>query len=385
MLEPLMLMLAAPAAAAGTAPAAIEVRFCPDKAVRAYPLDSLRGLQGLLLQNVAIVNRSPRPVKVDGIAIQLRNEERILDTRTLDAKVIAAAVASAQGAKQQGVMDAYPFQFCGGRLLGKAALATGDTLAPGQALLIMQQAFAYKGARTDLAVDVRSSVGPAATSIPIVAGVSKTEFAWPLRGRPAWTVGSGASFHTTHRWAVPEEFALDIISVGEDGRSFRTDGAGNGDFYADGTDVLAAADGKVVRLITGAKEEPPLLRRKDETMEAYYGRIGQRQLANVALGAAGLLGDSIVIDHGNGEYSVYAHLKRNSMLVKNGDMVRKGQLIAKLGSSGNSTEPHLHFQVCDGPDGVDCAGIPPQFTNVVLPMADGPRPIQSGDVVKAAE
>ncbi len=385
MLGSMMLMLAAPAAASAPVPAAMEIRFCPEKAVRAYPLDSLRGLQGLLSQGVAIVNRTSSPVKLDSVTIELRDQQRIIDKRTLDAKAISGAVASGQGVKQQGLMDAYPFQFCDGRLLGKAALASGDTLAPGQALLVMQQAFAYKGARTDLAVDVRSSVGGAATSIPIVAGVSKTEFAWPLRGRPAWTVAAGAGFHTTHRWAVPEEFALDIISVGEDGRSFRTDAAGNADFYAYGTDVLAAADGKVVRLITGAKEEPPLLRAKDETMEAYYGRIGRRQLANVALGAAGLLGDSIVIDHHNGEYSVYAHLKRNSMVVKKGELVRKGQPIGKLGSSGNSTEPHLHFQVCDGADGLSCAGIPPQFTNIVMPMADGPRPIQSGDVVTVAD
>ncbi len=243
----------------------------------------------------------------------------------------------------------------------------------------MQQPFAYKGTRTSLIVEVAGTKA----SIPIVTGMSKTDLVWPLSGRPAWSVGAGASFHSTHRWGVIEEFALDLFSVDETGASRRGAGTANADFYAYGKPVLAAAGGTVAKVISGAPEEPPMLRKPGEAMDAYYGRIGERQATNFAKGEAAILGDTIVIDHGNGEYSAYLHLKPGSIKVKQGDKVQAGQPIAALGSSGNSTEPHLHFQLCDAPEPLSCASIPPRFTNIELPMADGDRPLQSGDVVRS--
>lgn len=63
------------------------------------------------------------------------------------------------------------------------------------------------------------------------------------------------------------------------------------------------------------------------------------------LGANGHAGNWVVIDHGNGYVSKYMHLQQNSVIVSPGQKVKKGDLIAKLGSTGNSTGPHLHFQI----------------------------------------
>ena len=125
-----------------------------------------------------------------------------------------------------------------------------------------------------------------------------------------------------------------------------------------------------------------MLRRPGEAMQDYLGRVGARQAENFAKAEAGVIGDAVIVSHGNSEYSVYAHLKPGSIRVKVGDRVTTGEAIAKLGSSGNSTEPHLHFQLCDRPSGVSCAGIPPTFVGIDLPSSDGPRPIQSGDFVR---
>lgn len=71
-----------------------------------------------------------------------------------------------------------------------------------------------------------------------------------------------------------------------------------------------------------------------------------------------LLGNHVVIDLGDGVHAVFAHLRRGSLLVSVGERVTAGQEIAGCGNSGNSSEPHLHFQLMDGPDPETARGLP---------------------------
>lgn len=375
-------------APAPTAAGDLEVRFCPASVLRPYPLDSLRGVQGLLIQNVAALNHAGSQAEISAIEISLLNGGEVQDTRRISGGALASALQGGQAMQAYGVDQLLPFQFCDGRLYGEARLAGGPTLEAGQAALVTQQVFAWRGQRDEARVTVTANVAgrevTASHSIRIDAATSTTRFRWPLRDGP-WLVAAGASFHTTHRWAIPEEFALDIIAVGANGRSFRTDGTSNTDFHAYDAEVVAAADGVVVHVVTGATEAAPMLRMPGEELAAYYGRISERQAVFLAAGEPGLMGDGVVLDHGSGEYSVYAHLVPGSTLVTVGDRVSAGQTIGRLGSSGNSTEPHLHFQVCDAASAISCAGIIPTFDNINLPISDGPRPIQSGDLVHAIE
>lgn len=64
------------------------------------------------------------------------------------------------------------------------------------------------------------------------------------------------------------------------------------------------------------------------------------------VGYRGGYGKTIIIDHGNGYKTLYGHNSKN--LVKIGDRVEKGEVIAKIGSTGRSTGPHLHFEVHKG-------------------------------------
>ncbi|OEU86370.1 peptidase M23 [Streptomyces abyssalis] len=71
-----------------------------------------------------------------------------------------------------------------------------------------------------------------------------------------------------------------------------------------------------------------------------------------------LLGNHVVLDMGEGVHAVFAHLRRGSLRVSPGDRVPAGAQLADCGNSGNSSDPHLHFQLMDGPDVAVAHGLP---------------------------
>jgi murein DD-endopeptidase MepM/ murein hydrolase activator NlpD len=378
------LMLSLLSAAAET-PRSVEIRFCPASAVRTYPLESRRNLQSLLLQNVAVINHGSAPFKIDDIEIELLQSNRVVESRKLNRDAVQRIAD--RGAKLQaaGILQQVGFQFCGTDLIAPDIKLGGPRLDRNRALLITQQAFAFNDARDTLRVRVHGNVdGHAAEftgSIPIKSEFATNKYIFPLRG--IWYVGYGASLHTGHRWAIPEEFALDIAKIGESGLSHKGDGTRFDDYYAYGADVLAAADGHVISAANDQPEDPSAMQRPDETQEAYSERLQKEQGERLAKGLKAITGNYVMIDHGKNEYSLYAHLRPGSVRVEVGTQVKASDVIGKLGSSGNSTEPHLHFHVCDKSDPLMCAGIPVNFSNVTVQWADLPRPMQSGDVVIA--
>jgi murein DD-endopeptidase MepM/ murein hydrolase activator NlpD len=379
------LTLSFSAAAAEKTASPIEIRFCPSSAVHTYPLESRRDLQSLMLQNVAFINHGDAPIKIDGIEIELLQSGQVLDSKKLDGSTIQRFAE--RGAKMQaaGVLEQIAFQFCGNELIAPSIKLAGPTLNRDQALLVTGQAFAFSGARDALRVRVRGNNGTGATEIsatlPIRFGFAQNTYVFPLRG--VSYVGWGASFHTGHRWVPFEEFGLDIAKIGGSGLTYKGKGTRFEDYYAYGADVVAAADGKVIGTFNDQPEDPAAMKRPGESQEAYFARLQQEQAGRVAKGAANVTGNYVQIDHGKSEYSFYAHLQRGSVRVQVGDRVKAGDVIGKLGSSGNSTEPHLHFHVCDKADSLMGAGIPVNFSNVTIQWADVPRPIQSGDIVIA--
>jgi len=363
----------------------VELRFCPASAVRSYPLENRRDLQSLLLQNVAVINQGSAPFKIAGIDIELLQANRVVESRKLDREAVQRLAD--RGAKLQGagILEQVAFQFCGTDLVGPSIKLAGATLDRDQALLIVEQILAFRGARDTLRVRVHGNLDGRTTeftgSIPIKSEFAQNKYIFPLRG--VWYAGWGASFHTGHRWAIPEEFALDIAKIGESGLSHKGDGTRFSDYYAYGADVLAAANGRVTSVASDQPEDPSAMQRPNESQEAYFARLQKEQAERLAKGPTAIAGNYVMIDHGKNEYSLYAHLQPGSVRVHVGDQVKAGDVLGKLGSSGNSTEPHLHFHVCDKPDPLMCAGIPVNFSNITIQWADLPRPIQSGDVVLA--
>lgn len=358
------------------------IRAYPAGPLYAWPLDSMRGVQSLLLHNAAVINTTGAPMTVGSVTFELLRGEQVIETRVLagpDVERLAKVGASVQGS---GMIDVVAFQF--GDVLGKPAakLPATPTLAPGEALLVASQVFSWSGQRDALRITLRAAApgtAVATLTLPVQTAQPEARYRFPLKGR--WYVQAGPSLNTHHRWAVPEEFAFDMAQVGAGGLSHRGDGMTMGDYYAYGAPVYAAADGEVVKVITDQIEDTAQFRRPGESQDAYFQRIVAWQEAMLVAGADTAGGNVVVIRHAWGEYSVYAHLKPGAAPVKVGDRVKAGDLVGYLGSSGSSTEPHLHFHVCDGPSALACVGKPVAFSNIENPYAFITGPIQSGDMV----
>jgi hypothetical protein len=106
-----------------------------------------------------------------------------------------------------------------------------------------------------------------------------------------------------------------------------------------GKEALAVADAKVASVVDDLAEQTP-------------GTFP------TAIPITQADGNSIVLDLGNGRFALYAHLQPKSIKVKAGDQVKRGQVLALVGNSGNSGAPHLHFHVMDGPSPLDSNGLP---------------------------
>jgi hypothetical protein len=111
-----------------------------------------------------------------------------------------------------------------------------------------------------------------------------------------------------------------------------------------GKPVLAVADATVVSVTRGRPEQTP----------GHYP-------ADIPLDQAD--GNSIVLDLGEHRYALYAHLQSESIQVNPGDHVKRGQVMAHVGDSGNSVAPHLHFQVMDTESSLAANGLPYEMDN----------------------
>lgn len=171
----------------------------------------------------------------------------------------------------------------------------------------------------------------------------------PLRGS-GWGSFNGASNTSDHRRTIipfngtatlAQRFAIDWGKLGADGLPFKNDGKKNSDFYGYGEDLLAVADATVV----GVKDGIP-----DNDMAA--GKMAVR----ITMDTIG--GNYVVLDIGNGYYAFYAHMIPGSLKVKMGDKVKVGDVLGKLGNSGNSDAPHLHFHITNDINPMSSEGIP---------------------------
>ena len=141
------------------------------------------------------------------------------------------------------------------------------------------------------------------------------------------------------RWQLAQRFAVDFSArLNRAGLTHRGSASKNSSYFNYGTPLLAVGAGKVVVAVDGYPDQIP---------------NAPATVPNEALD-----GNHVIIKLDDGVYAGYAHIKPGSVRVRPGQRVRAGQVLGRLGNSGNTTGPHLHFQLMDRPSLLDADGLP---------------------------
>jgi murein DD-endopeptidase MepM/ murein hydrolase activator NlpD len=144
--------------------------------------------------------------------------------------------------------------------------------------------------------------------------------------------------------ARDQRFAYDFLQR-KNGVSHKGDGKTNAQYYCFGQPILAPGAGTVAAVVDSVPDMNP----------------GSRDPAHP-------FGNHVVIDHGDGEFSVLAHMQKGSIRVTPGQTLAAGDTLGACGNSGNTSEPHLHFHLQNRPTVGAAEGLPAYF---IAYSADG--------------
>jgi len=197
---------------------------------------------------------------------------------------------------------------------------------------------------------------------------TKTDLILPVRGRIL--VWDGHDYNSHHRrFDYTQEnfvksgyktnfqrYGYDFIIVDEQGLNYKGQSRVNDDwyqarpdkmedYYSFGEPIYAAGAGRVA-FVQDTKPD-------DRKFNP----------ADLATDERAYAGNYIVIDHLNGEFSWFGHIKQGSLRVKVGQSVKQGETIAAIGAAGSSLFPHLHYELRNGGGAKEVEGLPSYFTN----------------------
>lgn len=170
--------------------------------------------------------------------------------------------------------------------------------------------------------------------------ITKTNLSLPFKGE--WMVTNGGQDPLKNSHLRPDGPQNQLYSY-----DFRKSHQGEGkkleDYEVFGEEVLSPGDGTIVQVIDGSFDVLP--GEKDRS-------VG--------------VGNAIIIDHNNGEWSMLCHFKHNSIKVGVGDKIKQGDLLGLCGNSGNTSEPHVHFSFQDGSLMHTAQALPATFTEILV-------------------
>jgi murein DD-endopeptidase len=350
----LALLLLSPAWARERGPRVDVV--CP-----AAPIPVAVGKSDILVYELHVTNFDTVPLTLQRMEVYA---DRANGTAlmTLDGEKLAAAMTRVGAAMQMSGMSA------------GAAQETRTIDPGGRNVIFMWVPLPLdQRAPTSLRHRLVFSVPPAGTNSPSettledfpvpVSQESVPTLGLPFRGG-IWVAGDGPMNDANHRRSIfaidghiysPERFAIDWVKVGPNGDSRHDGSTKNENWWGWGEPVLAVADGEITEAVDEFPDNVPKV-------------LPPVTLDNIA-------GNHIILQIARNRFVTYAHLQKGSIKVHSGTHVHRGDVLALLGNSGNTTGAHLHLQVTDRNSVLQSEGVPFLFGRFTYlgPGADYPE------------
>jgi len=182
---------------------------------------------------------------------------------------------------------------------------------------------------------------------------NKRAYHFPTSGK--WQVIKNYDYTLGHRAYAGQEFAIDLVKLGDNGLLRKNLSDEPSDYYCFGNPVEAMHDGVIVEVEDRIQDNPVNCQSSQNQFHdrvKAYGYISGRS------------GNHIIVKHDKDRYSFYAHLKQNSALVQCGESVKRGQKLACIGNSGQCSYAHLHIQLNEGSNPLGSRGLPLTFDNL---------------------
>jgi hypothetical protein len=299
-----------------------------------------------LVYELHLTNYAPLPIELTGVEVFGDGGTTLASYHAQELEKAVIAVEELSSADS-------PSRFAGTRTLGEghaAMMFINLALEPGaRQPNELHHRFSFAVTRQNGEIIQRTVDG---VVVPVVQEPVPV-LAAPLRGS-LW-IAFNALSSADHRRSlnaidgrerIPQRFAIDWMQLGPDRRLFHGDKKSNADYYDYGAEVVAVADGRVSDLKDGLPEN-----------------TGSSERSSRTITIDNAVGNYVIVDLGRGRFALYAHLQPGSLTVKVGDKVSAGQVLARLGNSGNSDEPHLHFQLMDSNSPLGSEGIPCEFVS----------------------
>ena len=327
------------------------------------------------LPDLVVTNKQKTPVTIDQVDVIGKVSGVETMRLQISGKTLSEAIAAAADMlnKQKPPLPTVQLSF-GNVVLPEGILSEKGTVAKGQSILLPLSKIAYlhhvgqvKMDGMEIKLTIKSGRKKTVASFPVQLTLYevKGKYIFPVKGDVQMAFLPLSYIH--HRGSASQEFAMDLVGANQkDAASFteisRPKPTTLSEYSIWGREVLAIGDGVVLEMGDKFPEEQmsdPI----QFTKPGYALSLIKELIPKIGWTNA-VAGNYVVIDHRNGEFSAYCHLQEGSIRVKPGDNVNKGMVIAKVGNTGNSGAPHLHFQLMDSQNFFIANGLPVMFENV---------------------